>query len=393
MQLAAGVAGLVGLVMGVAGTLAVRLSERAQRPPPRATRAPVPPGVAAMLTALPWPAIVLDSAERVLRSSTSARAFGLVHEQCLALPELTRLAREVRRNEEVRSTEVDVPLDRRRFGHDTARFSVQIAPLGVDLVLVSALDQTELRRVEAVRRDFVANISHELKTPVGALALLAETVQEAADDPEAVRRFAGRMQHESTRLTTLVQELITLSRIQGGEPVAEPTPVSLDDVVGEAIDRCQYAARAKDIALVRGGHDGVRVLGDEELLVTALRNLVDNAIAYSPDHTRVAASVRRAGGSVALSVADQGMGIAEGDRERIFERFYRVDPARSRATGGTGLGLAIVKHVATNHGGEVAVRSEEGSGSTFTITVPAYDDARGGAAGSSPQESLREATS
>lgn len=389
MQLAAGVAGLVGLVTGVVATLAVRANERAPHSHSQPPRTAVPPGVAAMLTALPWPAIVLDSTERVLRSSAAARAFGLVSGQRLALPALARLAREVRRDEEVRTADIDVP--QQRSGHDVASFSVQVAPLGVDLVLVCAVDQTELRRVEAVRRDFVANISHELKTPVGALALLAETVGEAADDPEAVRRFAGRMQHESTRLTTLVQELITLSRIQGGEPVAEPTPVSLDDVVTEAVDRCQYAATAKDITLVRGGDSGVSVLGDEELLATALRNLVDNAIAYSHEHTQVAVSVHREGGSVALSVSDQGIGIAEHDRDRIFERFYRIDPARSRATGGTGLGLAIVKHVATNHGGEVSVWSEENLGSTFTITVPASDGTRGGARDSS-QERLREAT-
>lgn len=385
VQVIAGLAGLVGLAVGVAASLAVWASERAQHSPPEPEPG-VPPGIAAMLTALPSAAIVLDASERVVRSNAAARAFGLVHDDRLVVMELVQLARQVRRDEESREAEIEIPRDRQRLGQDTASFSVRVAPLGVDLVLVSALDQSELRRVEAVRRDFVANVSHELKTPVGALSLLAETTEDAADDPEAVRRFAGRMQHEATRLTTLVQELITLSRLQGGDPVPEPKPIALDDVVSEAVDRCRLSADAKEIILVTSGTQGVHVVGDEELLVTALRNLVDNAIAYSPERTRVVVSVRRDGDNAELSVADQGMGIAEKDRERIFERFYRVDPARSRATGGTGLGLAIVKHVATNHGGEVKVWSKDKLGSTFTVILPARDAESGAGAEPPPDQ-------
>jgi two-component system sensor histidine kinase SenX3 len=236
---------------------------------------------------------------------------------------------------------------------------------------VLAEDQTESRRVEEVRRDFVANTSHELKTPVGALALLAETVEDAADDPEAVRRFAGRMRHEAARLTNLVQDLITLSRIQAAEPVPDPTPVNLDAVVAEALDRCRMKASARGIELAASGPHGAYVLGDEDLLITALRNLLDNAVAYSPERTRVVVTTRVPGDdAVEISVADQGIGIPAMDLERIFERFYRVDPARSRATGGTGLGLAIVKHVTAAHGGTVLVWSKEGAGSTFTLRLP-----------------------
>jgi two-component system sensor histidine kinase SenX3 len=239
------------------------------------------------------------------------------------------------------------------------------------LVLVLAEDLTELRRVDAIRRDFVANVSHELKTPVGALSLLSETIEDAADDPEAVRRFAKRMQHESIRLTNVVQDLITLSRLQGGEPVAEPKVVSLDDVVHDAVDRCRLKAEPKEIILAIGGREGLKVHGEEELLITAVRNFIDNAIAYSPEHTRVVVCTRLADERHAeISVTDQGIGIPEADLQRIFERFYRVDPARSRQTGGTGLGLAIVKHAATRHRGEVNVWSKEGSGSTFTIRLP-----------------------
>jgi two-component system sensor histidine kinase SenX3 len=272
---------------------------------------------------------------------------------------------------------------------------VRVAPLGADgLILLLAEDQTESRRVEEVRRDFVANISHELKTPVGALALLAETMEEAADDPEAVRRFAGRMRQEASRLTYLVQDLITLSRIQAAEPVPDPRHVELSAVVAEALDRSRMKASARGIELVAECDERLFVLGDEELLVTALRNLLDNAVAYSPDRTRVVVSASRDDAHNAqISVADQGIGIPERDLERIFERFYRVDPARSRVTGGTGLGLAIVKHVAGAHRGKVTVWSQEGAGSTFTLNLPlvSRSPAVGTSPAGSPVQSVREA--
>jgi len=231
-------------------------------------------------------------------------------------------------------------------------------------------DVTEARRVEAVRRDFVANVSHELKTPVGAMSLLAEALQDASEDPTAVRRFAGRLQHEAGRLARLVQELIDLSRLQGADPLPDASLVPVDKVVAEAVDRTRTAAAARGISIVRGGERGLTVSGSESQLVTAVGNLIDNAVHYSPEKTRVGVAVRSREGAVEISVTDQGMGIADKDLERVFERFYRADPARSRATGGTGLGLAIVKHVATNHGGEVSVWSVEGSGSTFTLRLP-----------------------
>ena len=272
-----------------------------------------------------------------------------------------------------------------RLGGRTTSFAVRVAPLGAavgggGLVLVLAEDQTECRRVEEVRRDFVANTSHELKTPVGALALLAETIEDAADDAEAVRRFAGRMRQEAARLTNLVQDLITLSRIQAAEPIPDPRPVELDAVVAEALDRCRMKANARGITLTSTGTRGLSVLGDEDLLVTALRNLLENAVAYSPERTSVVVGLERSDGHVELSVADQGIGIPERDLERIFERFYRVDPARSRATGGTGLGLAIVKHVMAAHGGRVtcAASREPGRRSPCSSRVrnAAHDAAR-----------------
>jgi two-component system, OmpR family, sensor histidine kinase SenX3 len=338
----------------------------------QATR--LPSGVASVLSVLSSSAVVLGNDDRVLRASAAARAYGLVKGDQLMVGELLALVRQVRRDGEIREGEIEVSGS--AFGGRRTSFAVRVAPLGSGvggggLILLLAEDQTESRRVEEVRRDFVANISHELKTPVGALALLAETMEEAADDPEAVRRFAGRMRQEASRLTYLVQDLITLSRIQAAEPVPDPNPVELSAVVAEALDRCRMKANARGIELVVSCDEGLAVLGDDDLLVTALRNLLENAVAYSPEKTRVVVSATRDGADAAqITVADQGIGIPERDLERIFERFYRVDPARSRATGGTGLGLAIVKHVMAAHGGKVTVWSKEGAGSTFTLRLP-----------------------
>jgi two-component system, OmpR family, sensor histidine kinase SenX3 len=339
----------------------------------RPAATPLPPGIASVLSVLSSSAVVLDAEDRVLQASDAARSFGLVEGEQLMAGEVLALARQVRRDGEIREGEYEVTPGGGIGG--VTSFAVRVAPLGGDvgcdgLVLVLAEDQSESRRVEEVRRDFVANVSHELKTPVGALALLAETVEDAADDPDAVRRFAGRMRQEAARLTNLVQDIITLSRIQAAEPVPDPTAVPLDAVIAEALDRCRMKANARGIALADVGDRGLGVHGDEDLLITAIRNLLENAVAYSPERTRVVVTTRRARDRVEISVEDQGIGIPAQDLQRIFERFYRVDPARSRATGGTGLGLAIVKHVMAAHGGTVTVRSVEGAGSTFTISLP-----------------------
>ncbi|MGP7996236.1 MAG: sensor histidine kinase [Streptosporangiaceae bacterium] len=364
---------------------------------PRRPPARLPAGIAAVLSVLSSSAVVIDSEDRVLRASAAARSFGLVKGDRLMVGELLALARQVRRDGEIREGEIEVAGT--KFGGRTTSFAVRVAPLGSavgggGLVLLLAEDQTESRRVEEVRRDFVANVSHELKTPVGALALLAETVEDAADDPDAVRRFAGRMRQEASRLTKLAQDLITLSRIQAAEPIPDPIPVDLSIVVAEALDRCRMKASAHGIELEAKGDPGLVVLGDEDLLVNALRNLLENAVAYSPEQTRVVVSTTRVADDVAeISVADQGIGIPQRDLERIFERFYRVDPARSRATGGTGLGLAIVKHVTAAHGGKVTVWSKVGEGSTFTLRLPVASRPRAAAGSSQPPAatSAREA--
>ncbi|MEE2854330.1 MAG: ATP-binding protein [Actinomycetota bacterium] len=237
--------------------------------------------------------------------------------------------------------------------------------------IVFAHDQSDYARMEATRRDFVANVSHELKTPVGAMALLAEALLASSDDSETVRRFAEKVLVEANRLGDMVAELIELSRLQGAERLPNVIEVDVDKVVGEAISRHKVGADNADIEVRTDAPSGLRVLGDETLLVTALANLVSNAIAYSPPGSPVSISRRRRGDNIEIAVTDRGIGIALEDQERVFERFFRGDKARSRATGGSGLGLAIVKHVAANHNGSIGVWSKPGTGSTFTLSIPA----------------------
>jgi two-component system sensor histidine kinase SenX3 len=245
-----------------------------------------------------------------------------------------------------------------------------VAPLSSQLVLALVEDRTRERRVESIRRDFVANVSHELKTPVGAIKLLSDAVIGAADDPEAVQRFAGRMHTESERLARLVQQVIELSRLQGDDPLDQPVPVEADKIIARAIDESITDANAKQIELVQDGTEGLVILGNREQIAVAVSNLVANAVAYSPEGSSVVVAARANDTWVDLTVTDRGIGIPPGELDRIFERFYRVDPARHRSTGGTGLGLSIVKHVAASHGGEVKVWSVEGQGSTFTLSLP-----------------------
>ena len=250
-----------------------------------------------------------------------------------------------------------------------------LRPIGEGRVLVAATDQSAAHRMEAARRDFVANVSHELKTPVAAMGLLAEAAVDAADDPVEVRRFAGRLQAEAVRLGALVNELIALSRLQGAEPLPDLAVVPIDAVIDQTISRVSTAAENAGITVTSDTRSGLLVRGDRSLLVTALTNLVDNAINYSPTGTQVSISRSLRDGQVQVSVTDRGVGIAPEYTERVFERFFRIDPARSRATGGTGLGLAIVKHVAANHGGTATVWSRPGTGSTFTLRLPAVQSA------------------
>ena len=381
---AAVLAGFAGLLTGALAVVAVRYSERQQTSmPPTASVTPLPSGVADVLAVLRSSAIVVDSADEVINNSPSATAYGLVRGKELVHRELRHLARQVRRDGVIREAQLE--LARGPLGQGRSIMHARVAPLGSSHVLLLVEDHTQARRVEEVRRDFVANVSHELKTPVGGLGLLAEAIQDAKDDPEAVERFASRMQVESRRLAQLVKEIVDLSRLQVADTLHEPQLVDVTAAVHEAIDHSRVGADAKQIEIAEACAPDLKVFGDEDLLVTAVRNLIGNAVAYSESGTRVAVGGRLHGEMVEITVTDQGQGIPASEQGRIFERFYRVDDARSRATGGTGLGLAIVKHICANHGGDVDVWSEEGRGSTFTIRLPAASDR-------SPQGVLQESS-
>ena len=315
--------------------------------------------------------VLLNSFGEVVLANAAAVALGLVRG---SRPDerAGKAAEQVRATGEV--VQVDLsPLDRgTRAGRGPTAVLGEVRPLGDGFTVIDASDESDAVRLEATRRDFVANVSHELKTPVGAMALLAEAVLDATDDPHEVRRFGTKIINEATRLGALVTELIALSRLQGAERLPELATVEVDEVVREALDRCRLAAESADIRITVDPPSGLLLDGDATLLVTALSNLVDNAVSYSLPGSPVSVSRRLADGFVEIAVTDRGLGIAAEHQERVFERFFRIDQARSRATGGTGLGLAIVKHVAANHGGDVQLWSRPGTGSTFTLRVPAH---------------------
>lgn len=362
-------AAVLGALVAAGAMLAWHLSDRQQNSYRAAEEPRLPEGVAAVLAVLRSSAVVVDESDQVVKASAPAYAMGFVRGTTLRSEDLGELIRRVRRDGQIRETELIVPRAAGSPRHVTAR----VAPLGSRLVLALIEDRTRERQIEAVRRDFVANVSHELKTPIGAIRLLAEAVQDASDDPEAVYRFSSRMLTESDRLSRLIHQIIELSRLQGDEALDSPVQVSIDDVVAAAVDGSDMNASAKDIVIVAEGEEGLKVLGSEKQVGAAVANLVANAVAYSEPNSRVVVTRKRVGHDVEVSVIDQGIGIPEAEVERIFERFYRVDPARHRSTGGTGLGLSIVKHVAATHGGEVRVWSVEGQGSTFTLVLPQHD--------------------
>jgi len=328
----------------------------------------VPDGVDQVLDALESAGVVIDPSNNVVKASPGAVAFGLVWNQALVHPELVALVDQVRRNGEPVSEELH--LARGPFGEANIHLLVRIARLGARYILLLAEDRTESYRLDEVRRDFVANISHELKTPIGAVGLLAEALASASDEPEQVKRFAKRLTKESERLARITQEIIELSRLQATDALAKAELVDVDHLIAVAIDQNHVLADSHKVQLVSGGDKHAEVFGDEALLSVALHNLVSNAIQYSPNSTRVGIGVSNTSGIVEIAVTDQGVGIPDEDQDRVFERFFRTDPARSRNTGGSGLGLSIVKHVVQNHGGDVRVWSQPGRGSTFTIRLP-----------------------
>ena len=357
-----------GVIVGAGVFAVVLIAARRGQHAVAVVSSAVPDGVDQVIDVLESAGVVIDPSNNVVKASPGAMAFGLVWNHALVHPELVRLVDKVRRNGEPITEELN--LARGPFGDAHIYLSVRVARLGARYILLLAEDRTESYRLDEVRRDFVANISHELKTPIAAVGLLAEALASAADEPEQVRRFAKRLTKESERLARITQEIIELSRLQATDALTKADLVEIDHVVALAIDQNRVVADSHKVQLVSGGDAGAQVYGDETLLAVALHNLIANAVQYSPEGTRVGIGVSNTDGIVEIAVTDQGVGIQEVELDRVFERFFRSDPARSRNTGGSGLGLSIVKHVVQNHGGDIRVWSQPGSGSTFTIRLP-----------------------
>ena len=325
-----------------------------------------------LLRALRSSVVLLDASGSVLQASPSSYSYGLVRSGRIVPPAVVELVERARSTEQAVERELSLPRGP-LSGDGEMILQLRVAPLGAGRLVIVAEDHTAARHLDQVRRDFVANVSHELKTPVGALALLAETVGDAADDPAAVRRFSKQMTRESRRLTALVQEIIDLSRLQEPDVLVESALLAVDDVIAEATDRVRVEAESRRITLTIGGEPNLHVHGDADLLTTAVRNLLDNALRHSEPLSRVSVGVSRDGDQVRIAVVDQGEGMDAEQQQRVFERFYRADPARARRTGGSGLGLSIVKHIAADHGGVAEVWSKPGTGSTFTLVLPLAD--------------------
>ena len=320
-----------------------------------------------VLDALATAAVVVDADNVLLRSTAGANVFGMVQNRILTQLPLLELVDRVRSTGVSESFETSMARSSRT---DQVWIHARAAKMGERFVLLLIEDRTESKRLDDTRRDFVANISHELKTPIGAIGLLSEALIDAIDDPDMVKKFAGNLQRESRRLAELVQDIIELSRLQSSEVLDNAVQIDLTEVIAEAVDRNQVLADAKNVKIAAKADFEISVFGDREQLNKAVKNLVENAILYSGEGSLVGVGLSQSGRFAEIAVTDSGLGISKEDQGRVFERFYRVDPSRSRETGGTGLGLSIVKHIAMNHLGEVKLFSQPGLGSTFTLRIP-----------------------
>jgi two-component system, OmpR family, sensor histidine kinase SenX3 len=362
-----------GIFLGAAFMIVLHMAERRGSSAARVVAPTIPDGIDQVLGVLESAGVVLDPSNNVLKASPGALAMGLVRQQALVHADVLELVASVRRTGEPVAKELTVA--RGPFGESTMRLHVRVARLGTRFVLMLAEDRTEAHRLDEVRRDFVANISHELKTPIASVSLLAEALDQAADEPEQVRRFAGRLSVEATRLAHITSEVIELSRLQARDALRPDVLIDIDEVVAAAVDQNRVVASAKRVDVAVRASTKAQVYGDRALMVVAVHNLVSNAIAYSNEGGRVGVGAKVVGDTVEIAVTDQGIGMESDELDRVFERFYRVDQARSRNTGGSGLGLSIVKHTVQNHGGDVRVWSQPGRGSTFMIRLPLAEPA------------------
>ena len=359
-----------GLIVGAGMVLVLTRDKRKKQLEAIEAERSIPEGAVEILDLLTNAGVILNGSNTVVRATNGALALGLVQNRLLIHSELVRLVELVRGTG--KNHEIEAELSTGLRG-ETIWVQARAALIENNNVMLLVEDRTEAKRLEETRRDFVANISHELKTPIGAIGLLAEALQDATDDPAMVTKFAGNLYKEARRLGSLVQEIIQLSRLQSAELSKTGELVDLQGIVHESVERNQVIAEAKNISLEVNAPSGIVVYGDHEMLTMAVKNLIENAILYSGEDSTVGIGLRENAGVAEIAVTDHGVGIAPEDQERIFERFYRVDPSRSRETGGTGLGLSIVKHVAANHRGEVKLFSQLGLGSTFTLRLPLAD--------------------
>lgn len=370
--------GVVGLVLGGLLTwLILHAVERSRHPiDTLATDIEVmvvTPELKRALAQVGGAAAVIGPHDEVLHSTVSARSMNIVRGSRIIEETVLEIVRESRQRSTELCRDIDVPGT--ATGRTAQHLTVRVGPLDAhgNIVLVVD-DRAPLLRVEQTRRDFVANISHELKTPIGAIAILSEAVEGAADDPEAVRHFAGRLNKETARVSEMVSQIINLSRLQSDQPMMTPQQVDVCHVLADAVERNRELADSREVNLVVKAEPDLEIQGDPAQLIDAVSNLIHNAIVYSNPRARVAVSSRLVhdvdGDRADIAVADNGIGITDEDQRRIFERFYRVDYARSRDNGGTGLGLSLVKHIAQAHGGSVDVWSKVGQGSTFTLSIP-----------------------
>lgn len=332
-----------------------------------------------LISVLATAGMVVDDSLAVLRATNSAIALGLVSGRVIRSSEIRALVRTTQETETTNSVEFELTLSE---GGDVRYLRARAVTIGAGVVLVLVEDNTEARDFESIRRDFIANVTHEIKTPIGAIALLSEAMEGALDDPTRMHKFAASLRRETGRLSTLITEIIQLSRVETSNILAKAKPANVGVVVREALERTFVIADAKDIVVNAKYPDDVFVMGDGELLTVAVKNLVENAIQYSDRKQSVGIGVTTRNGHVDIIVKDQGVGIPADEQSRVFERFYRVDESRDRTTGGTGLGLSLVKHIALSHRGEVTLFSQPGVGSTFTMRLPRLVE--------TPKENARE---
>lgn len=358
----------VGAFAGVAITLLILFVIIQRRKTDKDIAPELPRGVYQAVSNLEGIVFIVDKSMNVHVSTKQAMNLSLVAQQRIQSPELILLAETAFRDGDQSVDEITVM--RGPLGDNTMTISAKATVFRERFVIMSIVDRGEYQRLDDIRKEFVANVSHELKTPISSVGLLAEALQEGADDPKLVRHFAERLTKEAQRLGDITREIIELSHLQAEGALAEFKPVSVEIIINKAIEQNAIVAKAKSINLVSGGDLGAYVYGDSDRLVVALNNLMSNAITYSPENSQVGIGVVSRGPFVEISIADQGIGMTKEETERVFERFYRTDQARSRTTGGTGLGLAIVKHIIAHHGGDIRVWSALGKGSTFTLRIP-----------------------